>query len=497
MITSDKRQSIYQLHQHGHSVRKISKLMQISRTTVKRVIAEKGELRDKTETLEDQALNERIAELYKKCSGRAQRVYEKLVDSGLEISYPAVTRRIRLLKLAKEPKRAERFPDEPGEEMQHDTTVYFVPIGEKKVKVVASLLYFRYSKMKYLKCYYAFDRFKMKCFFHEALQYQGYSAKTCIIDNTNLARLRGSGSSAIIAEEMVRFSRQYGFRFLCHQINHPNRKAGNERAFWTVETNFLPGRTFTDLEDLNKQAFSWATQINANRPVSRTRLIPAAAFEQEKHYLNQVSEYIEPPYRQHERLLDQYGYIAFSANFYWVPKLNNRNVTLLEYADKIKIYDQQQFLIQYPLPLSPLTKNNFYKSEQVIPEHKPNNLKRKKPVEEEKQLRAIAPEVEAYLNWRLKQGSLTQRPKFIRQLFQLSRQLETTVFITIIKRAQAYAITDRASLENIALMLLKDNGMPRMDIPTSFDYEDRKSYQAGKVSCAVDLSVYNQTSKAI
>ena len=116
MITSDKRQSIYQLHQHGHSVRKISKLMQISRTTVKRVIAEKGELRDKTETLEDQALNERIAELYKKCSGRAQRVYEKLVDSGLEISYPAVTRRIRLLKLAKEPKRAERFPDEPGDD---------------------------------------------------------------------------------------------------------------------------------------------------------------------------------------------------------------------------------------------------------------------------------------------------------------------------------------------------------------------------------------------
>lgn len=495
MITSDKRQSIYQLHLHGHSIRKISKLLRVSRTTVRRAIEEKGMPVEIVAGAEDQALNTLIEELYNRCSGRAQRVFEMLTNAGNTISYSSVTRRLRQMKLTPTKKRAERVQDEPGAEMQHDTTIYTVLIGEKKVKVVASLLYFRYSKMKYLKLYYNFDRFKMKCFFHEALQHYGCSAPICIIDNTNLARLRGSGSSAIITDEMTQFAKRYGFQFICHQINHPNRKAGNERSFWTVETNFLPGRTFSSLEDLNTQAFKWATEINANRPVSRTKLIPASAFEHEKHFLTPVSEHIEPPYRQHERVVDQYGYIAFCVNYYWIPECHTRQVTVLEYADKIKIYENHHLLIEYPLPDSPWIKNKFFKSNTESQSQKPRNFKRKKPIEEERQLRALDSKVDAYLTWVLKQESIHQRAKLIRQLFQLSRQLETSIFINTIERAHRYGITDRASLEKIGLMLLKDSGLPMMEIPTCFDYEKRTTYQLGRVSCAVDLSRYSQDSK--
>ena len=40
----------------------------------------------------------------------------------------------------------------------------------------------------------------------------GYSAGRCIIDNTNLARLRGTGKHAVIAPEMAEFSKRYGFQ---------------------------------------------------------------------------------------------------------------------------------------------------------------------------------------------------------------------------------------------------------------------------------------------
>jgi hypothetical protein len=43
---------------------------------------------------------------------------------------------------------------------------------------------------------------------------------------------------------MVAFAKQYAFEFRCHAIQYCNRKAGEERSFWTVGTNFLPGRTF-------------------------------------------------------------------------------------------------------------------------------------------------------------------------------------------------------------------------------------------------------------
>ncbi len=46
-------------------------------------------------------------------------------------------------------------------------------VGGQRVKLVASLLYLRYSKRRYLKFYRVFNRFTMKCFLHEALMFWG------------------------------------------------------------------------------------------------------------------------------------------------------------------------------------------------------------------------------------------------------------------------------------------------------------------------------------
>src|SRR5207247_8746673 len=209
------------------------------------------------------------------------RVHEKLVEEeGLAVTYPTLTRMLRELGIKKAQKaRCDRVPDEPGLEMQHDTSVYQVPLAARAVKLIASLLYLRYCKRRYLKFYRAFDRFKMKCFLHEALSFWGYAAHHCIIDNTNLARLRGSGASALIVPEMEVFAKERGFVFRCHEIGHCNRKAGEERSFWTVETNFLPGRIFASLEDLNQQALEWATARLANRSHGKAGLSAAWSFE--------------------------------------------------------------------------------------------------------------------------------------------------------------------------------------------------------------------------
>ena len=35
---------------------------------------------------------------------------------------------------------------------------------------------------------------------------------------------------------------------------------------------------------------------------------------------------------------DQYGYLAFGANYYWVPGTKRDEVKVLEYSDRLKIY---------------------------------------------------------------------------------------------------------------------------------------------------------------
>ena len=176
---------------------------------------------------------ELLERLYHECHGWIQRVHEKLVEEEqIQVGYSTLTRMLRKLGLGQTRQvRCDRVPDDPGAEMQHDTTVYQVKLSGQRTKLIASLLYLRYSKRRYLKFYRAFNRFAMKCFLHAALMFWGCAARQCIIDNTNLARLRGAGKRAVIVPEMNAFSRRYGFQFVCHAINHPNRKAGEERSF--------------------------------------------------------------------------------------------------------------------------------------------------------------------------------------------------------------------------------------------------------------------------
>jgi len=125
------------------------------------------------------------------------------IEAVIKIGYSTLTGKIRELGLGKSKnQRCTRVPDKAGEKMQHDTSPYKVKLADKRVLVQASLLYFRYAKERYLKFYPSFDRFKMKCFLHEALSFWGYAADVCIIDNTNLARLRGTGQNAVIVPEM-------------------------------------------------------------------------------------------------------------------------------------------------------------------------------------------------------------------------------------------------------------------------------------------------------
>jgi hypothetical protein len=126
------------------------------------------------------------------------------------------------------------------------------------------------------------------------------------------------------------------FEFLCHEKGHANRKAGEERSFRTVETNFLPGRTFQSLEDLNRQALAWSTETMEYRPQGKAGLIPAKAFDFERTYLQKLPSHLCAPYRVHERETDQYGYVAFAGNYYWVPGTKRDVIKVLEYADRLK-----------------------------------------------------------------------------------------------------------------------------------------------------------------
>jgi len=493
MIATDKRKAIFLLHQEGMPVHEIVRKLGVSRNTVRDIIRQGGVMPPRVRTDKKRLDEELLRRLYHQCQGRVVRLHEKLVEEeGLAVCYPTLTQMLREMGISTPHKtRCQQVPDEPGLEMQHDTTVYQVELAGRRTKLVASLIYLRYSKRRYLKFYRAFDRFKMKCFFHQALMFWGYSARQCIIDNTNLARLRGTGSQALIVPEMEAFAREYGFIFRCHALNHPNRKAGEERSFWTVETNFLPGRTFQSLEDLNQQALQWSTTRMDNKPQGRTQLIPAKVFEHECQYLLPLPAHLPAPYRDHHRGTDQYGFTAFGVNYYWVPGTKREDIKLLEYDDRLKIYQHGQYLAEYPLPPDGVKNQRFSPPGQPASGYPQN---RKHPTEaEEKHLRALAPSVNAYLDFALPAKGI-QRHDFIRRLLALSRRMSVELLAQSLERARKYRITSLETVERIALLYLQQGNGPLPLAEVDADLTQRPAYQEGSRTEPPDLSIYQDPS---
>ncbi|MCP4756976.1 MAG: helix-turn-helix domain-containing protein, partial [Proteobacteria bacterium] len=185
MIDRDKRAAVFQLHRQGMGKREISRLLRIGRNTVSDIVAAEGRMPLPTRNDAIDLDGEKPRRIYAECDSRVQRVHEILTEEeNIEIGYSTLTRKLREMGLGKQKRpRSQRVPDVAGEEMRHDTTVYFLKIGSGRIKVVSSLLYFRYSKARYLKFHRNFDRFRMKCFLHGALTHCGYAAGTRIIDN--------------------------------------------------------------------------------------------------------------------------------------------------------------------------------------------------------------------------------------------------------------------------------------------------------------------------
>jgi hypothetical protein len=485
------RETVRTLFNEGKRKKEIARFLAIDVKTVRSILREEPGIQ---ESRKDKILlgYDLLKTLHSECDGYAQRMHEILTEERkIPIGYSTLTRLLREYGIGEKPEqRNQKYPDIPGAEMQHDTSVYTLKLGGERRKMVCSGLYFRYCKMRYVKFYTRFNRFRMKCFFHEALTFFGCTAKTCIIDNTNLAVLYGTGERAVFHPEMLAFARKYGFHWKAHRIRQTNRKAGKERNFFTLETNFFPGRSFGDLDDLNRKAFDWATRRFAGRPQSKTRLVPGELFEQEKPYLLKLPLYLEPPYQEHKRGIDRYGYVAFDGNYYWVPVKAKGKLSVIEYEKSISIYHNHRKLESYPLPPEEVKNKQFAPKGVAAPYQAPRSRKYGCK-EEEKQLREMGDLCRAYLDY--VQSSVCKvphKPKFIRELHMLAKKMSRSLLLKTVQRALEYQVASIPSIERIAEQLMRNDMQQLPEVPLPNQYENRKTYQEGRFSSEADLKRY-------
>src|SRR5207302_385328 len=265
MLDQSTRAAILKLQQQGHSIRGIARAMKLSRGAVRQVLRSATELVPYLVRSEKATpYREQILELYERCKGNLVRVHEELVASGAQLSYQALTAFCRRQGIGHPPQRpVGEYAFRPGQEMQHDTSPHRAEIGGHLRPVQTASLVCCYSRLLFFQFFPTFTRFDCKVFLTDALDYLQGAGETCLIDNTHVVVLKGTGRDMVPVPEMAAFAERYGFHFQAHEKGDANRSARVERSFRYIETNFLAGRKFRDWEDANREAREWCDKVNA------------------------------------------------------------------------------------------------------------------------------------------------------------------------------------------------------------------------------------------
>lgn len=383
---------------------------------------------------------------FERAQGNVVRVQQLLAaEYDLAVSYSTLTRWVREAGLRSPPVRAGEYTFGPGEEMQHDTSPHRVILGDKTVTAQCAGLVLAYSRRLFVQYYPRYTRFEAKQFLLEAARFMDGVCPVCVIDNTSVMLAAGAGENALIAPEMAAFARTLGFEFRAHRVGHPDRKGRIERNFFFVQTNFLPGRSFTDFDDLNRQALTWCQEVANANPKRVLGMSPEAAYVIEKSYLQPLPSALPPIYEVFDRVVDLNGYVSLESNRYSVQeRLVGQSVTLYKYPAQIQIHHRGIAVANHARLIGQ------HDARSTDPTHHRIPTRASRTPQIEAQLLRDCPELEAYAR-ALKQRGRGRSVRALRRLIEIQRTYPKEPFLAAVRQAAHFGLYDLGRLEKLIL----------------------------------------------
>lgn len=475
MLDQTTRTAILRLGEGGHGTRAIADALGISRGSVKRVLREgTAEVPCLVRAERGEPHRQQILELYTATKGNLVRVHEELVAAGIELSYSALTAFCRRHGIGYEPPvPAGHYDFAPGSEMQHDTSPHDALVAGRRVAVQTAALVLGYSRMRFHQHYPRFTRFECKVFLTDAMQYFEGACQRCMIDNTHVVVLVGTGRDMVAAPEMAAFSERFGFEFQAHRVGDANRSAHVERFFDHIENNFLAGRSFADWDALNKEARVWCDHDNA-RVRRHLHASPRELFATERLHLRRLPLHVPEVYRIHQRIVDTEGYVNVWRNRYSVPwQMIGRTVEVRETLRAVEIFEGPRLIAKHRRGI------DGGDERMTEPSHRPPRGQGAGPfaqrVLDVEQRRAIArvPEAEAYVALLRRRGRGS--PRDLRWLVRIVSEYPTDATRPALAEALQYGMTDLDRLERMVLRRIGREFfvLPRHGEETDDSEEDR------------------------
>ncbi len=219
--------------------------------------------------------------------------------------------------------------------------------NKRSVKVYFFVMVLCASRYKYV--YYQRTPFTSlsAIYAHElAFLYFGGIPKNIIYDQDKVFISNENLGDYMLTDKFRSFVSKHHFQTIFCRKSDPQSKGKVENVVKYVKNNFLRGRVFTDIDNLNKQGLSWLSRTANGLIHNGTQLIPSVVFEQERECLmgytgtpKLVNE-ITKEYRVRKD-----NTINYRSNFYSLPrdtyKGADSTVLVVISGDKLIIYNKE------------------------------------------------------------------------------------------------------------------------------------------------------------
>ena len=209
------------------------------------------------------------------------RVLEEIRAVGYTGSYTILKVFVRSFRPKPGRTPHERFETEPGEQAQVDLSTYVLLLGQTPTKVVCFSMIFCFSRWQFIHFLLHADVHSV-CHCHVmAFEEAGGVPWEILYDRMKQVVLESFKEGVVFHPLFERLVEHYGYTALPLEPGYCKGKGKVEKPFQHVEDNFLAGRVFHDLDDLNAQAKAWRDE-KAERIHRTTREQPVARLDQER-----------------------------------------------------------------------------------------------------------------------------------------------------------------------------------------------------------------------
>jgi len=325
MISQDKHGAVVELAGSGTPKKAIARMLGIGIKSVRRILQRekwkpyKRRPPEKTVlTGFDEFVTRRAPEVGFNCVV----LFQELKLLGYTGGYSAVQRSVKPLREAfrRDAEATLRFETAPGLQGQVDWGSSYVWFDDQRVRVHFFALVLGYSRRMFAKVFKSERLIRLIQGHEAAFAWFNGSPRELLYDNP---RTMVRGRDSVTADVQLNptfqdFVRHYGFRArFCHPYR-ARTKGKIESGIKYIKRNFLAGRRFRDLDDLNRQMEEWITTVADTRVHGTTGVRPIDRFPQEKL----LCFAHVPPYRLEtaiRRKVPNDSRICFKNNRYSVP----------------------------------------------------------------------------------------------------------------------------------------------------------------------------------